>query len=199
LRALGAAGVIGLAAPLVDAARSYDAQASVSVAVLLEELVRDSTGVATVTAREQRAVWENGRIFTYTRVTIDSIVAGDLPAEAWVRTMGGIVGKVGQAVEGEATFAQGQHSLLFLRRRQDAYSVTARAQGQYPLVTGNDNVTRLVSASGVGGLLPPTPARVARVLPTSQGAPRFAHDLLHGRPLDEATREIAALFRSQRR
>ena len=64
------------------------AQASISVAVAFDALVKDSTAVALVTPVEQKSVWENGRIYTYTRVHADNGVAGDLATddEAWIRT-----------------------------------------------------------------------------------------------------------------
>ena len=96
-----------------------------------------------VTAAESRAVWEDGRIYTYTHVRVDSRGrrrARQPGAEAWVRTMGGVVGKVGQIVEGEAAFAPGRPSLLFLRPGPvGAYVVTDRGQGQFPVVTDDRN------------------------------------------------------------
>src|SRR4029077_4401592 len=94
-----------LIAVIASTAATRDAHASVSVAVLFEELVRDASAVATVTPLEQRSVWENGRIYSYSRVNVDALLVGAMPREVWIRTMGGVVGTIGQIVDGEPTFA----------------------------------------------------------------------------------------------
>src|SRR5947208_13449238 len=90
-----------------------DAQASVSIAVGFDALVKDADGVAIVTPTEAKSVWEDGRIITYTKVRIDQSVAGDVGKEAWVRALGGVVGKIGQLVDGEPVFAPNKQTLLF--------------------------------------------------------------------------------------
>jgi hypothetical protein len=143
-----------------------------------------------VTAAESRAVWEDGRIYTYTRVLVTRAVAGELTSggDAWVRTMGGVVGKVGQIVEGEAAFAPGDKSLLFLRAGPvGAYVVTDRGQGQFPVVTDETQHARIVRSHSVGMLLAP------RVQATTV-APRLAADVLHGRSVDDVAQEIAAAW-----
>jgi hypothetical protein len=174
-----------LAAALAVAAR--DSGASVSTAVSLDDLVRPSDAVATVTPVEQRASWENGRIFTYTRVRVDRVIAGRVPPESWVRTMGGVVDGVGQIVEGEASFAAGETSVVFLRARRPwsgVLEVVARAQGQFALVPGDDGILRLAAARNVGMVLPGA----------TEPPSRLARDVLHGRPLPEAVNVIATAW-----
>ena len=74
--------------------------------------------------------------------------------------MGGIVGKVGQIVEGEAAFAPGETSLLFLRPGPvGAYVVTARGQGQFPVVADDpQQPAHIVRSHAVGMLVPPRAA-----------------------------------------
>jgi hypothetical protein len=187
-----AAGCIALGITTAGASAPRDAGASVSIAVLFDELVRDSSAVAKVTPLEQRTTWENGRICTYTRVRVDALVAGELDGDSWIRTLGGVVGTVGQLVEGEPTFAGGRASLVFLRQRPDALEVVARAQGQFALVPGAGETFRLVSASA-GALLPPPPERIARAQASGSHA-LFARDVLHGRTLAEATRAIGSAW-----
>ena len=83
----------GAAAVLVPS----DAAASVSIAVGFEMLVKDADAVAVITPAESQSIWEDGRIYTYTKVKVDQGVAGDVGpgADGWVRTMGGVVGKIG--------------------------------------------------------------------------------------------------------
>jgi hypothetical protein len=169
------------------------ADASVSIAVTWEALLRESSAAAVVTpTTEARSVWESGRIYTYSRVRIDRAVAGELATgdEAWVRTMGGIVGKVGQIVEGEAVLAPGRSSLLFLARGESGtFDVTARGQGQFPLVAQNDSSLplRVVRSNTVGALL--QPRLVGPVV-----MPKLAADMLHGRSIDDAARDIVAAW-----
>jgi hypothetical protein len=148
------------------------AAASVSVAVSLEELVGGSTLVVVATAAERESRWEElggaKRIVTYTRLTIDRAVVGEPGKEVWVRTLGGVVGNVGQHVAGDARIAIGSQSLLFLTRSGETHVVSAMAQGHYPLVAEGDGSAgtkrlRLAGSPDVGGLLPrPGPAISAR-------------------------------------
>jgi hypothetical protein len=202
-RAMASAVAISLAALGATAMGMRNAQASVSIAVLLDELVTGASAAAVVVPIEQHATWENGRIFTYTRVQVDTVVAGRLPTELSVRTMGGSVGDIAQIVEGEAVLALGQRSLVFLRPRvdpvtsvpSDDFVVAARAQGQFSLVVGEDKKTRLLAA-GAGALMAPSSARIARVaqLHPSGEAPRLARDVLQERLFDDAARDIAAAW-----
>jgi hypothetical protein len=183
---------------------SGDASASVSIAVPFDDLVRDSTGAAVVIPVEQRSTWEAGRIWTYTHVRIETRLAGALPAELWIRTRGGEVGDLGQIVDGEAVFAAGAPSLVFLRPRVDATGQTAassfvvaeRAQGQFAIVRDADGQERLAGASSVGALVPPSSRRMAAlaVLHRPGDPPRLAREVLHGRLLGEAARDIAAAW-----
>src|SRR5450432_4269476 len=82
------------------------AEASVSISVSLDDLVARSSYAAVGTPVDRRSVWEeignSKRIVTYTRVDFDRTVFGKAPRSAWVRTLGGAVGKIGQSVSGEA-------------------------------------------------------------------------------------------------
>jgi hypothetical protein len=186
-----AAFLLALAAPAISPLVSTSSLASVSIAATFDGLVHESSTAAVVTAAESHAVWEDGRIYTYTHVHVARAVAGELAtgAEAWVRTMGGVVGKVGQIVEGEAAFAPGETSLLFLRVGPvGAYVVTDRGQGQFPVVSHDPKQpARIVRSHSVGMLVAP------RVLSAS-AAPRLAAEVLHGRPVDDVAREIAAAW-----
>jgi hypothetical protein len=169
-----------------------DARASVSIAVTWDALLRESTVAAVATPVESRCVWEDGRIYTYTRLRIDRVVAGETVAgnEAWVRTMGGVVGTVGQLVDGEPVLAPGQSSLLFLHPGPvGALEVTARGQGQFPIVTGDRAPARLVRSTSVGALVAPRPPSG----PMAAARP-LAADVVHGRPVDDVARDVASAW-----
>jgi hypothetical protein len=199
--------VAALAFGAVTLAPCPTASASVSIAVGWDALLKDADAVAVITPVESKSVWEGGRIYTYTRVKVDQGVAGDLGtgAEAWVRTMGGVVGKVGQLVDGEPVFVSGKSSLLFMRKFQaGAWEVSARAQGQYPIVLDASKVRKVIKNANVGMLFPPKPKVVAaatepgvKVETAPAGPPavkkiRLASEVIQDRPLDEVTRQIAA-------
>jgi hypothetical protein len=179
------------------------AYASITITVLFDELVRDSSAAAIVTPYEQNAVWEDGRIITYTHVHADRVVAGSVEGDPWVRTMGGTVGKVGQLVDGEAVLTMGRQGLLFLQPSKQGtsgvYAITARAQGQFPVVLNEQNVQTFRASSGVGGLVPTPDARVAQMAQArakaglAAEAPR-ATDVLHARPVEDAVHDVAAAW-----
>jgi hypothetical protein len=195
-----------------------DAQASVSIAVGYDALVKDADAVGVVTPVESKTVWEEGRIVTYTRVKVDQGVAGDLGtgSEGWVRTLGGVVGKIGQLVDGEPVFTAQKPSLLFLRRWKSGgtWEVSARAQGQFPILVVSTGDTanavaqrRVMRSTAVGMLLPPRPASTVAIGPAPvktdpNGAAdrvaqvRLAGEVLHDRPLDEVTRDVAASWKT---
>ncbi len=181
---------IALGALCVGPLIPTSASASVSIAATFDGLLRSSSTAAVVSAAESRAVWEDGRIYTYTHVRVERPIAGELGmgSEAWVRTMGGIVGKVGQIVEGEAAFMPGDRSVLFLRPGPvGAYVVTDRGQGQFPVVTDDQQTAHVIRSHAVGMLVQP------RVLAAGT-TPRIAADVLHGRPVDDVVQEIAAAW-----
>jgi hypothetical protein len=170
---------------------SRDARASVSIAVGWTELLHDSTAAAVVTAQDARAVWEGGRIFTYTHVRVERAIAGELAtgAFAWVRTRGGVVGHVGQLVEGEAVLAS-KPSLVFLNPGAGAgtYDVTARAQGQFPLLVDDPvSPAHVIASRALGMILP-------RALPAPALPPRLASEVLDGQSVDDAARTITAAW-----
>ena len=139
-----------------------EASASVAIAASLEELARASTVIARVTPVDRSSAWEDGRIVTTTRVRVDEIVAGSVasgtgPRELRVRTLGGRVDKIGQIVEGEASFASPESSIVFLTALsgplvEPAFVVAGRAQGQL-LVKRDVHGREIVRVGAVGELV----------------------------------------------
>ncbi len=192
----------------------HEAHASVSIAVGFDALVKDADAVGILTPVDSKSVWEDGRIVTYTRVKIDQAIAGDAAAgsEAWVRTMGGVVGKVGQLVDGEPVLTAGRPSLVFMRKWKQGgnWEVSARAQGQFPISEeSRDNdkikIRKVMRSSSVGMLLPPKPAQkplgpiapqsVTNGVQVEDAKVRLAGEVLHDRPLDDAVREITTAWK----
>jgi hypothetical protein len=137
---------------------SFRADASTSRMVTLDELLDRSTYVVIATPGERRSLWEDlpsgKRIVTYTRVAIERPVDGAPGTELWVRTLGGAVDKLGQAVPGEAQLAPGARAMMFLVNVGGVVVVTGMAQGHFPIVADDKGVQRLVSSPDTGMLLP---------------------------------------------
>ena len=196
LRYLGWVGRATLCTALAGAAFAAPgetaAHASVAIAVSWEGLLEESSAAVIVTALEARAVWEDGRIYTYTHVRVDRSVAGELTlgGDAWVRTMGGIVGKIGQVVEGEAALIAGRSSLLFLHPGPvGAFEVTARAQGQFPVVSNDPKLPPYVVRGHAAGLIVRNAGNLA-----GRSNVLLAGELLHGRSVDDAAREVTSAW-----
>src|SRR5208337_4957250 len=109
---------------------------------------------------------------------VDRAIAGGVHGgdEVWIRTMGGIVGKIGQVVDGEAVFTVGRSALVFLHAAPaGTYDVTARAQGQFPVTLDEKNEARVIRSFHVGALY--TPRSAAPDL----APPVLATNVIHGR------------------
>ena len=128
-------------------------------------------------AEEAKAVWEDvpgvgKRIVTYTRVNVEQAAYGSPDKTIWVRTLGGVVGKIGQRVEGEAVLVPGERAVLFLKSSPEGhFRVVEMAQGHYPLLKDAD-VHRLQKSPHLAGVL--------------RGNERAAHEVLVGKAVGEA-------------
>ncbi|MEO7327936.1 MAG: hypothetical protein ABI193_05125 [Minicystis sp.] len=166
------------------------AAASVAVLVSFEELVNRSSHVIVATAGEQKSLWEElpsgRRIVTYTRLAVERTVAGPVEKEIWVRTLGGVVDKIGQSVSGEASFVRGARALVFVSTVDGQIVVTGRAQGHYPIVEVKDQAPTLASSPDAGALLP------------RRGPTISARERLVGTALEEAISTVKQARRSTR-
>ena len=94
-------------------------------------------------------------------------------------------------VEGEAVLTRGQPSLLFVHsipgRPAGTFAVTARAQGQFPLVADDKTPPRLVRSNSAGALVPP------HVLGPVASGP-LAADVVHGRAVEDVARDVATAW-----
>lgn len=125
------------------------AAASLARAVALSELVSRSQHVLVAEPLDGESVWEQvgkrRHIVTYTRVRALELLGGQAPPheELMVRTLGGRVGDLAELVHGEATLTLGARSVLFTMPSRGALTVTAMAQGHYPLVRDQVGAERL--------------------------------------------------------
>jgi hypothetical protein len=168
------------------------AEAATSVELSMSDLVGGATLVVAATPLESRSLWEGDaanygrRIVTYTRVRVDRLLDGPPQAEAWIRTLGGEVGDIGQQVAGEAVLRVAQPALLFLRARNDGtHVVVGMGQGQYPLEGGPES----------GAVRVRTPLQADHLVPKGgavAAAQRTARLALVGHTLDEVAQLVAA-------
>jgi hypothetical protein len=126
------------------------AWASMARAVSFAELVHTSDSAAVGTPVDAFCRWEQvagrKRIVTYSVVDVERPIDGrSLPGgPIMVRTLGGIVGDLGQVVHGEAVLGPGQRTAMFLHRvNPDFFSVMAMSQGVYPIERDAKGVHRL--------------------------------------------------------
>ena len=136
---------------------------------LFDELVRDSTAAAIVTPFEQKAVWENGRDHTRTRAST-SIALSPARSRA-IRGCGRWAGP--SASSGRSSMASpcsrsASPGCSSCSRDETSgggvYAVTARAQGQFPVVASTqEDPQRFVRSSGAAGSCRRRSARVAQM------------------------------------
>jgi hypothetical protein len=167
----------------------HEAEAHTARILTLEDLVDRSAYVVIGTAGEHRSLWEDlpsgRRIVTYTKIAVERAVAGAPAGELWVRTLGGVVDKIGQAVPGEAQLLAGSRALLFLAQTSGALVVTAMSQGHYPVVLDAKGVARLGKSPDVGMLI----ARPGPVV--------AAHERLVGASVDDAVTLVAQIRKAR--
>ncbi len=144
------------AATLPWAARP--AHASVSRALTLEQLAKASHACVAGTPVHSESHWEtiggHRRIVTETRLLVEEVVGGELEdTEIMVQTLGGQVGDIGQIVHGEAVLIRNRRAIVFLSARGRVSSVTAMAQGHYPVRIDDEGVARLALSPRLGRLV----------------------------------------------
>lgn len=166
-----------------------DAGASTSIALTVKELAASSDAIVRVTQLERSSAWEEGRIVTTSKVRVDRVVAGATPgSELSIRTLGGVVGEIGQYVEGEADLGPGEQAVLFvspLRAGTTTMRVIGRAQGRWSIAR-DARANEIVRVRGPGRLV----ERRVDGAGTVRAAARLAATL-DGSLVDEATSEAA--------
>jgi hypothetical protein len=96
--------------------------------------------VGTVRASAPRLTLDGRRVITDTEIQVSEVLKGkaDGPTVV-VMQAGGIVGDIGQRVEGTARFTVGEEVVVFLDRRgADRFAVTAMSQGKFKVERSTD-------------------------------------------------------------
>jgi hypothetical protein len=145
------------------------ADASVARAIRLADLVRTSQHVVVGVPGESFSRWEtvgpSRRIVTYTRVRVEETLAAEpSDSEILVRTLGGIVGDIGQVVYGEALLQRGERSLLFVHKLSDGkLSIAGMAQGHFPMKADAKGVYRVIASPHLDKLIGAKDSAVANL------------------------------------
>ena len=126
-----------LALTLLTAA--VPARAALAVPASVEELARlsDSVVRGRVVSATSRWSEDQRRIFTYVEIAPSSVWRGAPPARVTVIVPGGVVGPIGQRVDGAAAFAKDEEVVVFLSQAEErAFRVTGLAQGKFSVEGG---------------------------------------------------------------
>jgi hypothetical protein len=110
------------------------ARAMLAVPATVEDLARSSDAVLRGKVLGVSARWaeDQRRIVTYVDVAPTSVWRGSAPARVTVLVPGGIVGDIGQRVDGAPGFSKGEEVVVFLAAAEDrAFRVTGLAQGKF--------------------------------------------------------------------
>ncbi len=178
-----------LAVLLVTLAFAAPADASVSIALSIDDVARSASTVMRATPVAQSSAWEGKRIVTTTRLRVDRALAGaNVGSDVTVQTLGGVVGGIGQRVEGEPVFSPSVPSIVFLQRGaiEGRFVVAGRAQGQLVVTKDARSLREIVHVPRTGALLP-RPQRVPYAVPAA--SPLVT--TLDGRDADDVAVEAA--------
>lgn len=94
----------------------------------------DAIVVGFVLSSAPRLTQDGRRIITDTEIQVIEVLKGAAPKSIVVMQPGGVVGDVGQRVEGTAPFAAGENVVVFLERRgADRWAVTGMVQGKFTI------------------------------------------------------------------
>ena len=156
--------VVGVAALLAALAPS-PADATTIVPVTTEELTQRSDEVIVATVRASSSRWERGLIVTDHELVVDASIRGRalVHATVFVRTPGGVVGRIAQAVPDAPTLEVGRTYVFFL----------SGGVGQVRFLAHLTAAVVPVETSAQGGLVaqPPTALLVDRSYASASAAP----------------------------
>ena len=110
------------------------ARAALAVPASVEDLARSSQAVVRGRVAKLTSRWseDQRRIFTYVEIAPSSVWRGAPPSRVTVLVPGGVVGPIGQRVDGAPTFAKDEDVVVFLSEAEaGAFRVTGLAQGKF--------------------------------------------------------------------
>jgi hypothetical protein len=131
------------------------AHATIMLRRSVDDLARESDVVAVATAGASHASWVGGHIVTDVALQVERTMRGVTEsATVTLRLPGGIIGDVGQRVEGAATLNAGARYVVFLHRETPGRYVTvAMSQGVLPIAASSDGSVRVMPSRADGAAL----------------------------------------------
>jgi hypothetical protein len=152
------------------------AEATTVLAESIDEMAVRAPIVVRAQVHQSQAGWSESprRIWTWTELAITEVIKGKVPTVVLVKQPGGVVGPVGQAVPGVASFAAGEDCVLFLEPSPDepkVYLVRGLAAGKISFVERQGQQVAQRSLDGLNLVHPGAPDLVRVLRPeTSLGA-----------------------------
>lgn len=116
--------------------------------------------VGTVRASAPRLTLDGRRVITDTEIQVAEVLKGKADSNTVVvMQAGGVVGDIGQKVEGTAHFTVGEEVVLFLDRRgTERFAVTAMSQGKFRVERSTDGASAYAVPEGGGASMLLDPA-----------------------------------------
>jgi hypothetical protein len=110
----------------------------------LRDLVRGSDVTLLGHPMGQDSFWQGTRIMTRVRVAVEEVWAGAAPSRSYVDVIspGGVVGEIGQRVDGAAVLPADGQVVLHLHSHGDEYLPAAMAQGMWIVTRSPDGRTQ---------------------------------------------------------
>jgi hypothetical protein len=125
---------------------SAPARATTVKAISVRELATQADSIVIGVALKGEGYWDGGRIMTRVPVKIDEVLLGRNIAETvvTVTTFGGVIGALGQWVDGAARLYPAERVALFLSHNQRGEIVpVAMAQGVFHIERGMSDAVRI--------------------------------------------------------
>lgn len=112
----------------------------------MQSLVANSDKIVYGTVTDVESRQEKGRIYTYTKISVDESVKGDTGESVMIRQLGGETEELATWVAGMPRFSEGEQVITFLEQTKDPemHVVTGMMQGKFKVVVGPDGATRHV-------------------------------------------------------
>ena len=133
------------------------AWATTQVAATLDSLTKGADAIVhgTVIESHARKTLDGMRIITDTRIAVEESHKGEVGAEVVVMQPGGVVGDVGQRVEGTARFSEGEEVVVFLEKRGTRFTMRGMAQGKFTVDRSGTKPLAVPNADHAGLLVDP--------------------------------------------
>jgi hypothetical protein len=131
------------------------------------DLSRQADAVIRGTVSRAESRWSGDRrtIFTEVEIQVAETLKGPARKTVIVREPGGVVGNIGQRVDGVASFQKGEEVVVFLARRpDDSFAVEGMAQGKFRVERSSDGRAAFAVRGDVDALvLDPATGRPVQV------------------------------------